>query len=137
MPRPKKATGVTSALQQVQKQARALLISLRKEIVAKEQELLHLKNEEASLGRLTGSGITRTTRVAAPKATTMAGRATRGGRVNWRSVLEQLPKQFKATHVRDIRGLKGKRPSEIFAAITRWIEGGTVKRKARGLYERI
>jgi hypothetical protein len=138
MPRPKKATGMTSALQQVQKQARALLINLRKEIVAKEQELLHLKNEEASLGRLTGSGTTRTTRVAAPKATSPAGRSSSaGGRVNWHSVLEQLPKQFKANHVRDIRGLKGKRPSEIFAAITRWIEGGTVKRKARGLYERI
>jgi len=38
--------------------------------------------------------------------------------------LEQLPKQFKAAEVREIRGLKGKRPSEIFAAITRWIEGG-------------
>ena len=72
MPRPKKATGMTSALQQVQKQARALLINLRKQIVAKEQELLHLKNEEASLGRLTGSGTTRTTRAAAPKATSPA-----------------------------------------------------------------
>ena len=137
MPRPKKANGVTSALQQVQKQARALLISLRKEILAKEQELLHLKNEEASLGRLTGSTTKSATRMPAPKAATMAARATRGGRVNWRSVLEQLPKQFKAAEVRDIRGLKGKRPSEIFAAITRWIEGGTVKRKARGLYERV
>ncbi len=136
MPRPKKADGVTSALQQVQKQARALLINLRKEILAKEQELLHLKNEEANLGRLTGSA-TNSARVVAPKATTMASRATSGGRVNWRSVLEQLPKQFKAAEVRDIRGLKGKRPSEIFAAITRWIEGGTVRRKARGLYERI
>ena len=76
MPRPKKATGMTSALQQVQKQARALLINLRKQIVAKEQELLHLKNEEASLGRLTGSGTTRTTRAAAPKALRYAPSAT-------------------------------------------------------------
>ena len=136
MPRPKKAASVSSALQQVQKQARALLISLRKEILAKEQELLHLKNEEASLGRLTGSTTKSATRMAAPKGTGTVS-ATSGGRVNWRSVLEQLPKQFKAAEVRDIRGLKGKRPSEIFAAITRWIEGGTVKRKARGLYERI
>jgi hypothetical protein len=137
MPRPKKSTRVTSALQQVQKQARALLISLRKEIAAKEQELLHLKNEEASLGRLTGSTTKNNTRAASVKAPTTLGRATRGGRVNWRSVLEQLPKQFKAAEVREIRGLKGKRPSEIFAAITRWIEGGIVRRKARGLYERV
>jgi hypothetical protein len=136
MPRPKKSTRVSSALQQVQKQARALLISLRREIVAKEQELLHLKNEEASLGRLTGSTSKPNTRSAGARATT-TGRATRGGRVNWRSVLEQLPKQFKAAEVREIRGLKGKRPSEIFAAITRWIEGGIVRRKARGLYERV
>lgn len=134
MPRRKNADGLTSSLQQVQKQAQALLISLRREILAKEQELLDLKSEEASLGRLTGSRVTPAARVAAPQA---AAPASRGGRVNWRSVLEQVPKQFKAAQVRDIRGLKGKRPSEIFAAITRWIEGGTVKRKARGLYERI
>jgi len=137
MPRPKKSTRVTSALQQVQKQARALLISLRKEIAAKEQELLHLKNEEASLGRLTGSTSKANTRAASVKAPITMGRATRGGRVNWRSVLEQLPQQFKAAEVREVRGLKGKRPSEIFAAITRWIEGGIVRRKARGLYERV
>ena len=137
MPRRKNADGLTSSLQQVQKQAQALLISLRREILAKEQELLDLKSEEASLGRLTGSRVTPAARVAAPQAAAPAARASRGGRVNWRSVLEQVPKQFKAAQVRDIRGLKGKRPSEIFAAITRWIEGGTVKRKARGLYERI
>ncbi|MGC1342763.1 MAG: hypothetical protein WA854_10570 [Candidatus Binataceae bacterium] len=48
-----------------------------------------------------------------------------------------MPKQFKASDVRGVRGLKGKRPSEIFAAITRWIDGGMAKRKSRGLYERI
>jgi hypothetical protein len=137
MPRHKNTQGVTSAVQQVQKQAQALLVSLRKEILVKERELLRLKNEEASLGRLTGSRVTPIARFAAPKTSAAATRASRGGRINWRSVLEQLPKQFKAAEVRDIRGLKGKRPSEIFAAITRWIEGGTVKRKARGLYERI
>jgi hypothetical protein len=52
-------------------------------------------------------------------------------------VLEQLPKQFKAPDIRQIRGLKDKRSSEIFAAVTRWIQAGTVKRKERGLYERV
>jgi hypothetical protein len=135
MPRRKNSGGVTSALRHVQKQAQAILISLRKEIRAKEQELLHLRNQEANLGRLTGPGATRTAAAAKAPATTVSG--SRGGRVNWRTVLEQLPKQFKAAHIRDIRGIKGKRPSEIFAAITRWIEAGTVKRKARGLYERV
>ena len=60
-----------------------------------------------------------------------------GGRINWRTVLQQMPKQFKASDVRGVRGLKGKRPSEIFAAITRWIDAGMAKRKARGVYERV
>ena len=135
MPRRKNKAGVSSALRQVQKQAQVILISLRKEIRAKEQELLHLKNQESTWGRLTGTGATRV--AAAAKAPVTAAGRKRGGRVNWRAILEQLPKQFKAIHIRDIRGIKGKRPSEIFAAITRWIEAGTVKRKARGLYERV
>jgi len=137
MPRQKKAEGMSAALHQVQKQAQALLINLRKEILAKERELLHLKNEEASLGRLTGSRVTSAARITAPNGSAPSARGSRVGRINWKSVLEQLPKQFRAAEVRDIRGLKGKRPSEIFAAITRWIEAGTVRRKARGLYERI
>jgi hypothetical protein len=52
-------------------------------------------------------------------------------------VLEILPKQFKASQVRTLRGLKSKRSSEIFAAITRWMEAGAVRRKERGLYVRI
>jgi hypothetical protein len=135
MPRRKNKAGVSSALRQVQKQAQVILISLRKEIRAKEQELLHLKNQESNWGRLTGTGATRV--AAAAKAPVTASGRKHGGRVNWRAILEQLPKQFKAIHIRDIRGIKGKRPSEIFAAITRWIEAGTVKRKARGLYERV
>jgi hypothetical protein len=135
MPRRKNSGGVSSALRQVQKQAQAILVSLRKEIRAKEQELLNLRNQEANLGHLTGPGTTRA--AAATKAPAATASRSRGGRVNWRTILEQLPKQFKAVHIRDIRGIKGKRPSEIFAAITRWIEAGTVKRKARGLYERV
>jgi hypothetical protein len=135
MPRRKNTGNVTSALLQVQKQAQAILVSLRKEIRAKEQELVQLRSQEANLGRLAGSGATR---AAAPsKAPTAPTGRARGGRVNWRAILEQLPKQFKAVDIRDIRGAKGKRPSEIFAAITRWIEAGSVKRKARGLYERV
>lgn len=129
MPRRK---NVASAFRQVQQQARMLVANLQKEIRAKEMELKQLKEEEASLGQLTG----RVARASTGGGGGGGGRVGRG-RINWRAVLEQLPKQFKAAHIRDIRGLKGKRPSEIFAAITRWIEAGTVKRKARGLYERV
>ncbi len=129
MPR-RSSGGMGSAFDQLQQQARALLLTLRKEIRTKEAELERLKEDESRLGVVTG-------RVSAPASTGRAQRAaTGGGRINWRSVLEQLPKQFKASDVRGVRGLKEKRPSEIFAAVTRWIESGMVKRKARGVYER-
>jgi hypothetical protein len=135
MPRKKSIEG-NSGFRQVQDHARTLLQNVRKDIRAKEAELKRLRDEEASLGQLVGG--------AGPKAGSN-GSAVRGrpagsgggsGRINWREILEQLPKQFGAADIRSIRGLKGKRPSEIFAAITRWIEAGSVKRKSRGVYER-
>jgi hypothetical protein len=127
MPRKTSARGAASAFQQVQRQARTLLVNLRKDIRIKESILSKLKEEEARLGSLIGGGGR------AAKAISSGPR----GRVNWRAVLSALPKQFKAADVRDVRGLKGKRPSEIFAAITRWIDAGAAKRKARGVYEKV
>jgi hypothetical protein len=128
MPR-RKTVPAGNAFQQVQQQARALLPTLRAEIRGKEAELERLKEEETALDRLSGSLGT------ANGATTSAGRGRRAGRLDWTGILQQLPKQFKAADVRGIGAVAGKRSSEIFAAITRWIEGGSVKRKSRGLYE--
>lgn len=129
MPR-RSSSGLASAFDQLQQQARVLLATLRKEIQAKEAELKRLKDDESRLSMVTG-------RVAAETPAPAAERGERtGGRINWRTVLEQLPKQFKASDIREVRGLKDKRPSEIFAAVTRWIEAGMVKRKERGVYER-
>ncbi len=127
MPRKKTSGGAASAFQQVQRQARTLLLNLRKEIRAKESILSKLKAEEARLGSLIGRSV--------GSAISVSSGAT--GRVNWRAVLSALPRQFKAADVRNVRGLKGKRPSEIFAAITRWIDAGAAKRKARGVYEKV
>lgn len=127
MPGKKASRASTSAFQQVQRQARTLLINLRKEIRVKESILSKLREEEERLGSLIGGAG------AGSKAVSSGPR----GRVNWRNVLIALPKQFKAADVRNVRGLKGKRPSEIFAAITRWIDAGAAKRKARGVYERV
>jgi len=125
MPRRRQNGGAAgSAFVQIQRQARSLLSNLRKEIRSKEIELKRLKEEEVRLGGLTGR--------AAAAGSVGAGR----GRIDWRTVLSQVPKQFKASDIRHVRGLKEKRPSEIFAAITRWIEAGMVKRRARGQYER-
>lgn len=129
MPRKKNFGGVSSALRQVQQRARLVLVNLRKEIRVKEAELVRLRQEEATLGRLAGGGGGQALRNG-------RGRSG-GGRTNWTTVLQQLPKQFKASDVRVVRGVERKRPSEVFAAITRWIDGGAAKRKSRGVYERV
>jgi hypothetical protein len=125
MPRRRMQADFTSGFRQVQQQARALLANLRREIRNKEIQLGRLKEEESRLATLAGRA-----RAAGN------GAAREQGRINWRAVLGRLPRQFKASDVRSVRGLRSKRPSEIFAAITRWIEAGLVKRRARGLYER-
>ncbi|HVB82515.1 MAG TPA: hypothetical protein VNE82_21520 [Candidatus Binataceae bacterium] len=135
MPRRKGSASTVSAIREVQRQAGSVLAKLRKDIRAKEIELAQLKRDEEALGRLAGRGSAGGDGGArAPRAASGGGGG--GGRVNWRNVLAQLPKQFKASNVRQVRGLKDKRPSEIFAAITRWIEAGLAKRKTRGLYEK-
>ncbi len=136
MPRTKGSASTASAIRQVQRQAGSVLAKLRKDIHAKEIELARLKRDEEALGRLAGRGGARGGVARGPRETDGAGGGGGGGRINWRSVLAQLPKQFKASNVRQVRGLKEKRPSEIFAAITRWIDAGLAKRKTRGLYEK-
>ena len=135
MPRTKGSATTASAIRQVRRQASSVLAKLRKDIRTKEIELARLKRDEESLGRLAGRGAAAAGVARVPRAAGGGGGGG-GGRINWRSVLAQLPKQFKASNVRQVRGLKDKRPSEIFAAITRWIEAGLVKRKTRGLYEK-
>ena len=125
------STQVTSAFSRVRKQVRELLVGVRREIRFKEADLRRLKKEESQLSALLGQ---RWTDGAKPAS---GGSAGATARINWHTVLEQLPKQFKAPDVRAVRGLKNKRSAEIFAAITRWIEAGTVKRKDRGLYARV
>src|SRR5258708_367893 len=123
------ATQVSSALRQVQGKARRVLKSLAQEIRAKESDLRRLRDDEAQLAALArqrSASVSRSERGAPGKA---------GGRINWRAVLEKLPNEFKASHIRTV--LKDKRPSEVFAAIARWMDAKMVKRKERGLYERV
>jgi hypothetical protein len=127
MPRGKNTTGVSSAFQRVRRQALALLGELRREIRVKEAELQRLRGQAASLGRIAG--------IDARSRNGANGRAGKR-RIDWTAILQQTPKQFKGADVRAIPEINGKRPSEVFAAITRWIEAGAVKRKSRGLYER-
>ncbi len=129
---PRMTTTASSAFNQVQSQARELLAKLRSEIRSKDVELRRLRQEESKLAALTGQpGM----------AISNGGVGGRGRgartRINWGDVLNKVPKQFKASDIRGVRGLRDKRSSEIFAAITRWIEAGSVKRRDRGVYERL
>jgi hypothetical protein len=117
-------------LRQLQKRAQGLLTNLRGQIRAAEIELARLRKEESRI-----SGLTGRSRSGAPAAARR--RTGKGGRIDWSKVLQQMPKQFKAANVRAVRGLKDKGAFEIFAGITRWMEVGAVKRRARGTYERV
>ncbi|MGO9604623.1 MAG: hypothetical protein ACLQAT_14755 [Candidatus Binataceae bacterium] len=116
-----------SSFSQLQQHARRLLASLANEIRSKKVELARLEQE---LEQLTG--------LAGLRGGTPAAARTRKavGRINWSEMLAKLPKEFKASDISGVRGLKSKRPSELFAAVTRWIDSGVVKKKARGVYLR-
>ena len=117
-----------SAFRQFQRRARAALTDLRREISSRETELRELRDEETRLARLAG-------RVVSP--TSSARDSTGSGRVNWRQVLAKLPKEFRTSDLPKVEALKYKRPSEIYAGISRWTDAGLVKRKERGVYQRL
>jgi hypothetical protein len=116
-----------SALRQFRRRARTALADLRREISARENELRELRDEERQLARLAGRGAS------IPAARHSAG----SGRVNWRQILVKLPKEFGTAELRKVRALKYKRQSEIYAGIGRWTDAGLVKRKERGVYQRL
>ena len=124
-----------SAFSQLQRLARKLLAGLTAEIRSRRSELERLERE---FEQLTGiAGLRGAAHAARQKATkTIAATRTRRRRINWTEVLGRLPPVFKASDIRNVRGLKDKRASELFAAITRWIDSGAVKKKARGVYAR-
>jgi hypothetical protein len=117
-----------SAFRQFQRRARGALTDLRREISVRETELRELRDEERRLARLAG-------RIALPSSS--ARRSARSGRVNWRQVLAKLPREFKTADLRKVAALKYKRPSEIYAGISRWTAAGLVKRRERGVYQRL
>jgi len=116
----------TSPYQRVRNQAQTALRRIQTDIRGREAELDKLRQHEESLQSFVGGR----TNSAAPKRGS-------GQRIDWREVLSKLPKQFKAADLRKVRGIAQKKSSEIFAAITRWIEAKLVKRKNRGVYERV
>src|SRR6266446_990992 len=117
-----------SALRQFQRRARAALTDLRREISSRETELRELRDEETRLARLAGRAVS---------PTPSARHPTGSGRVNWRQLLARMPKEFSTSDLRKIGVLRNKQSSEIYNAISRWTDAGLVKRKERGVYQRL
>ncbi len=115
-----------SPFTRLQQQARRLLTGLAHEIQSRKGELTQLEQQYAQLVGIAGArGM-------------VAKEARKAGlRIDWSQVLAKLPKEFKASDIRKVRGMKEKRSAEIFAGITRWIDSGTVKKKERGIYLRV
>jgi hypothetical protein len=134
MPQRKRSNSAASAIREVRRKAGSAFARLRRDIRSVENELVQLRRDEEMLVQLAGGRVQR--RTGGGRTRTALGGNVPSGRINWKNVLAQLPNQFKAANVRQVRGLADKRPSEIFAGITRWIEAGSVKRKARGQYEK-
>jgi hypothetical protein len=51
--------------------------------------------------------------------------------------LARLPKEFRTSDLRKIGVLRNKQSSEIYNGISRWTDAGLVKRKERGVYQRL
>ena len=117
-----------SAFRQFQRRTHAALTDLRREISLRETELRELRDEEMQLARLAG-------RVALPIPS--AQHPTASGRVNWRQVLAKLPKEFRTSDLRKVGALRNKQSSEIYNGISRWTDAGLIKRKERGVYQRL
>lgn len=117
----------TSAYDQLMRNSITLLVDLRRQIAARETELKQLRHEEHRLDSLVRPGAADHARQRTPR-----GRR----RTDWQAVLAKLPKQFQASDIRKIPQAASKRSSEMFAAITRWIEAGLTKRKERGVYQK-
>ena len=117
-----------SPFRQFQRRVRAALTDLRREISSRETKLRELRDEEMQLARLAG-------RIASP--TPSAPQSAGAGRVNWRQVLVKLPKEFGISDLRKLGALRDKQSSEIYNGISRWTDAGLVKRKERGVYQRL
>jgi len=69
------------------------------------------------------------------KTTGRKGRKSGGKRLDWNSLLTQLPKQFKPTDVVKLKELRGKGLGQVYPALRRWQDQKLVRRLKDGSYE--
>jgi hypothetical protein len=120
-----------SLYQEIRKQAEVAIRKLRTDIRDREANLAVLREDEQKLQSFVGE-------LSAGKRAEGASTARPSRhRFDWNATLSKLPKQFNTADVRKVRGLADTPSSNIFAAINRWTAANLVKRKERGVYERV
>src|ERR1700684_512815 len=87
-----------SAYERFREQAVTPLYTIRKDIRDVELELVSLRKQEEQLGLITGES-------SGSEVAESNGTEPSQGRTDWRVILAKLPKRFKASDVRKVRGL--------------------------------
>lgn len=122
-------SGPRSLLASLKQQGAKALAALRQEITRREQELVVLKTEEERWKEVVG---------AQPRATTAASTrkpaTKKRPRLDWDTVLSQLPATFIAQEVKQ----KTHKPmGQVYAGLSRWVEDRKVKKNPNGKYQKI
>ena len=116
------------AVRRLRAQAAKAIAALEKEIVTQEQELAALKQEAVRWQRVLGGRVPRTQGAGAP------GRARReGSRVDWSTVLAELPQTFTA---KDVAQKTSKPIRQIYVYLSRWGKDKKV-RKGKNGYQKV
>ena len=116
------------AVRRLRAQAAKAIAALEKEIVTQEQELAALKQEAVRWQRVLGGRVPRTQGAGAP------GRARREGRrVDWSTVLAELPQTFTA---KDVAQKTSKPVRQIYVYLSRWGKDKKVRKGKEG-YQKV
>ena len=105
-----------TALGVLKRQASKVLTSLRREIAQKEKDLATLRQDVQRL-----QGIVNGKAVAASGAPRV--------RLDWNSVLKELPDTFSS---KDVAAKSGKPMEQVYAGLNRWIKDRKVKKGKEG-----
>lgn len=127
MPRKSRPRSLLASLKQ---QGAKTLAALRQEITRREQELVVLKTEEERWKEVVGAPL----RVVMTTASTRKPATKKRARLDWDTVLSQLPATFTAQEVEQ----KTRKPmGQVYAGLSRWVEDRKVKKNPNGKYQKI
>jgi len=109
------------------------LASLQKEISRREEELEAMKAEAARWESVLGREVKADRTPASPGRAKPPRRGQKAQRLDWSTVLEELPKAFTT---KEMAQRTGKTKDSVYAAIGRWVKAKKV-RKAKEGYRKV